>query len=90
MDARKELLREIAAFLAGEYPDINIDALDDNGALSLESCGDCAGCPFDCLSKEKGVSAELLRRFPEITSVKISPAISDELLDAARQMLRRA
>lgn len=88
MNEREKLIEEIKAFLAKEYRDISFEDIDENGKLYLESHGDCASCPFDCLSKEKGIEAALRERFCEISSVTVQPAVSEELLDLARKMLR--
>lgn len=88
MNEREILIENIKSFLAEEYRDISFNELDENGKLYLDSHGDCASCPFDCLSKEKGIESSLRESFPEIKSVSVTPTVSEELLDIAREMLR--
>ena len=59
----------------------------ENHTLYLRLLGPCADCPSAVLTVEHGVRTEVLTRFPEIQEVTVEQAVSQDLLEQAREIL---
>lgn len=77
----------IKAFLHNQYPEIIVRGISADGTLFLESLGDCAGCPPSCMAAESEMLDGITKMFPEISRLSITPAISEETIAFAKQLL---
>lgn len=59
----------------------------ENHTLYLRLLGPCADCPSAVLTVEHGVRTEVLTHFPEIQEVTVEQAVSQDLLEQAREIL---
>lgn len=88
MESNLEALQpQVALYLKEKYPDLVLDRIDPDGSLHLEALGECASCPYQCLTAERGIEEEVRAAFPDITRVSVIPAISQESIDFAKELL---
>lgn len=62
----------------------------EDGVLSVRFLGQCAGCPSAMLTIEEVVQKELTAAVPEVQSVTLIQQTSQELLDFAKQLLKKS
>ncbi len=68
----------------------NLEIVDfEDGVISVRFLGQCAGCPSAMLTIEEVVEKELVDAVPEIKSVELIQQTSQELLDFAKQLLKK-
>lgn len=68
--------------------DIRIEKLEE-GVLHVRMLGHCSGCPSAELTMENLVNTELKEAFPELKQVVLVTGVSDDLISAAKEILRR-
>lgn len=70
--------------------DVQLLSVGEDGAVTLKMCGQCAGCPGATLVTLPEMEQALRAQLAWLRSVELAAPVSDELLDAARQMLKKA
>lgn len=78
---------KIKPLLAEHNGDIELIKVSD-GVVYVKLLGACSGCPSARFTMEDLVST-VLKEIPEVKEVKMVNPISDEMLDFARQLLRK-
>lgn len=78
---------KIKPLLAEHNGDIELIKVND-GVVYVKLLGACSGCPSARFTMEDLVST-VLKEVPEVKEVKMVNPISDEMLDFARQLLRK-
>ncbi|MDR1785559.1 MAG: NifU family protein [Spirochaetaceae bacterium] len=68
--------------------DAAIESLEE-GVLRVRMIGGCVGCPSAVSEIEQLAGEEITSRFPEVRSVVVITGVSDELIEAARALLRQ-
>jgi Fe-S cluster biogenesis protein NfuA len=61
----------------------------EDGILRVKMTGGCAGCPSAVSEVEHLAGEEIKRLVPEVNSVLVVTGVSDELLEAARSILKK-
>ncbi len=61
----------------------------EHDALSLRMLGQCSGCPSANITMENIVNEALKESFPQLKEVSLVTGVSDQLMQEAREMLRR-
>jgi Fe-S cluster biogenesis protein NfuA len=61
----------------------------EKGLLKLRMLGPCTNCPSAVHENERLFEGELKRRIPEIEQVLIVTGVSDDLINAAKALLRK-
>ena len=69
----KKVLDEIRPNLQADGGDMNYLGVDDEGVVTLELQGACAGCPMSSLTISMGVERILKERVPGVT--RVVPAV---------------
>ncbi|MDS0527887.1 NifU family protein [Clostridium sp. SHJSY1] len=77
----------IKPLLAEHNGDIQLVKIT-NGVVYVKLLGACSGCPSARFTMEDLVST-VLKEIPEVKEVQLVSPISDEILDFARQLLRK-
>ncbi|MCI8514649.1 MAG: NifU family protein [Lachnospiraceae bacterium] len=85
---QKVLNERIRPALYEHGGDIRILGLED-GVLRFRLLGRCSGCPSAAVTAEELVGREIREAFPEIRSVVLDIGVSEELIGAARDVLRK-
>lgn len=81
------LKQRVLPLLQEHGGDLRLMEIGEDGTVTLELLGACAGCPSADLST-KGLIEDILREeFPEIRQVELFHPVSDELMDMARKIL---
>ena len=62
---------------------------DEEDQVRFRLLGKCSGCPAAGLTTEELIRAEVVERVPEVREVALVQETSRELLDQAREILRR-
>lgn len=78
---------KIRPLLAEHNGDIELVKVED-GVAYVKLLGACSGCPSARLTIEELV-ASVLKEIPEVKDVQQVDPISNEMLDFARQLLRK-
>lgn len=78
---------KIRPLLAEHNGDIELAKVND-GVVYVKLLGACSGCPSARFTMEELVSS-VLKEIPEVKDVKMADPISSEMLDFARQLLRK-
>ena len=91
MLARVEGLIEelIRPKLRAHRGDIEVLELGTDGILKVRLLGQCSNCPAAAITNEECIEKTLCERLPEIKSVVLVNSVSEELLDTARELLRK-
>lgn len=85
----EELMEKvIRPVLREDGGDARVISIED-GIVSVEMSGACAGCPSADLETKDMIEAVFRSELPEIRGVEISRAIDPELLDFVKQILDR-
>ena len=85
----EELMEKvIRPVLREDGGDARVISIED-GIVSVEMSGACAGCPSVDLETKDMIEAVFRSELPEIRGVEISRAIDPELLDFVKQILDR-
>lgn len=63
------VLEEIRPNLQADGGDMEYHGVDENGVVSLELTGHCAGCPMSQLTLSMGIERILKEHVPGVTSV---------------------
>lgn len=84
----KILDEKIRPLLARHQGDIEIVGFKD-GIVTVRLIGQCHGCPAASLTMEEVVKKELMEALPEVKDVVLDNSVSDELLNFAKQILRK-
>lgn len=79
--------RAVRPQLAAHGGGVEAVGLED-GVLSLRLLGACSGCPAADLSTRDFIEECLRDALPEIREIQLDHCVSEELLDAARAILR--
>lgn len=78
----------VRPLLRGHGGDMEVLSLED-GVLRFRLLGRCSGCPAADLTTEDLIRSEVVGRVPEVRQVALVQETSQELLDQAREILRR-
>ena len=78
---------KVRPYLSGHGGGVEVDSLE-GGTLRVRLLGQCAGCPSAMLTNEQLIQEEVRAAVPEVKQVAILQAVSQELLDQARAILR--
>ncbi|NOW91861.1 NifU family protein [Clostridium beijerinckii] len=78
---------KIKPLLAEHNGDIELVEVN-NGVAYVKLLGACSGCPSARFTMEELISC-VLKEIPEIKDVQLVDPISREMLDFARQLLRK-
>lgn len=78
----------VAPVLIAHGGNLEIVSFED-GVLGVRFLGQCAGCPSAALTIEEVVEKELTDAVPEIKSVELIQQTSQELIDFAKQLLKK-
>ncbi len=82
------LARRVRPMLARHGGDLRLVETGEDGSVTLELLGACAGCPSADLSM-KGLVEKILREeFPELRRVELFQPVPEDLLAQARALLR--
>ena len=88
MDA---LLFEIRNFIKNDYPNIYPAGISADGVLELEAYSSCSGkcdvCPQQCVFDDSALRAAVKARFPRVTDIRLTQAVSEETMDMAKRVL---
>lgn len=85
---QKVIEDKVAPVLLAHGGSLEVVSFED-GVLGVRFLGQCAGCPSAMLTIEEVVQKELMEAVPEIKSVELIQQTSQELLDFAKQLLRK-
>ena len=80
--------QHVRPLLRGHGGDMEVLGLED-GVLRFRLLGKSSGCPAAGLTTEELIRAEVVERVPEVREVALVQETSRELLDQAREILRR-
>lgn len=69
--------------------DAQIVRIGEDGDLTVKLRGQCAGCPSATLVTRPEMERALRPHLPWLSRVELAAPVSEELLETARQMLRR-
>lgn len=78
---------EIKAFIQKSHHDMIAVGIDEENTLHVDVYGECGSCPYNCLSEEGELAQSIVKEFPEIKRVSLTPAISEETIDFAKKLL---
>ena len=78
---------KVRPYLSGHGGGVEVEDLE-GGTLRVRLLGQCAGCPSAMLTNEQLIQEEVRAAVPEVKQVAILQAVSQELLDQARAILR--
>ena len=78
----------VAPVLIAHGGNLEVVSFED-GVLSVRFLGQCAGCPSAMLTIEEVVEKELVEAVPEVKSVELVQQTSQELIDFAKQLLKK-
>lgn len=68
----------------------NLEVLSvEDGVVRFKLLGHCAGCPAADLTNEEIIETELIQRVEGVTKAVLVQDISDEMLEQAREIMRR-
>lgn len=81
------LERNVRPILAAHGGAVRLVGIQD-GVISVELSGACAGCPSADLSTRGFIEDTLQSELPEIQRVELSSPVPDELLSFAHRVLR--
>lgn len=81
------LERNVRPILAAHGGAVRLVGIQD-GVISVELSGACAGCPSADLSTRGFIEDTLQSELPEIQRVELSSPVPDELLSFAYRVLR--
>ena len=85
----EELMEKvIRPVLREDGGDARVISIED-GIVSVEMSGACAGCPSADLETKDMIEAVLRSEVPEVKGVEISRAIDPELMDFVKQILSK-
>lgn len=87
-EIERVLDEHVRPLLRGHGGDMEVLSLED-GVLRFRLLGKCAGCPAADLTTEELIRGEVVGRAPEVRQVVLVQETSRELLDQAREILRR-
>ena len=77
MAVDKQLLEEtldiIRQSLQADGGDVELIDVDDDGVVTLEMQGDCAGCPLSSMDMSEGIERILMEHVPGVT--RVQPAV---------------
>jgi Fe-S cluster biogenesis protein NfuA len=68
--------------------DVRVVSFED-GVLKVKMQGNCNNCPSAVFDVEQLVAAEVQAAIPEVTRVALDVGVSDELLEMARELMKR-
>lgn len=78
-----EKVRPQLALHGGDIASISCE----NGVYRFRLLGQCSGCPSAYLTTESLIKEELLTAIPQLSDVVLVQAVSDSLLEQARQLM---
>lgn len=85
---RKVLREQVDPVLAEHFGGSQLTALED-GVAYVRLTGACASCPSAQETLEEVVKEFVMGGVPEVKDVRLDASVSEELLDFARQLLRK-
>ena len=88
MEVNKAFENIILPVLREDGGDARVLAIED-GIVSVEMSGACAGCPSADLETKDMIETVLRSEVPGIKGVEISRAIDPELMDFVKQILSK-
>ena len=78
---------KIRPLLAEHNGDIEVVKIE-NGIVEVKLLGACSGCPSAKSTMEELVASEL-KEIPEVKDIQMANSINSEMLDFARQLLKK-
>ncbi len=87
---QKTIEKEVYPYLhehGGSVEVVSYDKVKQN--LFLRLIGQCCNCPHSVDTVENFIKIKILKHFPNIKKIYVSSGVSDELLDVAKQILRK-
>ncbi len=87
-EIERALDEHVRPLLRGHGGDMEVLGLED-GVLRFRLLGECSGCPAADLTTEELIRSQVVERVPEVRQVALVRETSRELLDQAREILRR-
>ena len=75
------VLEEIRPNLQADGGDMEYHGVDENGVVSLELTGHCAGCPMSQLTLSMGIERILKEHVPGVTSVVAVNEVGGDMSD---------
>lgn len=82
----KVIDEDIRPILLDHYGDIEVISFED-GIFRFRLLGQCSGCPSAKFTVEDVIEGPLKEKIPEVKEVILENAVSEELLDMARNIL---
>lgn len=79
---------EIRPMLRDHYGDIEVISYED-GVFRFKLIGQCSGCPSAKFTVEDIIEGPLREKMPDLKEVILENAVSEELLDMARNILNK-
>lgn len=61
----------------------------ENQVLKIRLLGQCSGCPSATLTTEELIKKEVTDTLPEVEDVILVTGVSDELIQAAKEILKK-
>lgn len=61
----------------------------ENQVLKIRLLGQCSGCPSATLTTEELIKKEVTDALPEVEDVILVTGVSDELIQAAKEILKK-
>lgn len=88
VDSRLEAVLEarVRPVVRAHGGDVRVKSLD-GGVLVIDMVEGCAGCPSAQFYMEALVADSIAADVPEITDVRISAGVSDDLINQAKRLL---
>jgi Fe-S cluster biogenesis protein NfuA len=68
-DTVKQLIEQLRPSLQADGGDLQLVDISDEGVVSIQLQGHCAGCPYSQMTLKMGIEQALKERVPEVTEV---------------------
>ena len=89
-DKVESVLKEkVEPALAEHFGGAEITELTDDGILYIKMTGACGTCPAAKEELEGSIKDTVIQACPEIADVRLDDTVSQDMLDFAKQLLRK-
>ena len=89
-DKVESVLKEkVEPALAEHFGGAQITELTDDGILYIKMTGACGTCPAAKEELEGSIKDTVIQACPEIADVRLDDTVSQDMLDFAKQLLRK-
>ncbi len=89
-DKVESVLKEkVEPALAEHFGGAQITELTDDGILYIKMTGACGTCPAAKEELEGSIKDAVIQACPEIADVRLDDTVSQDMLDFAKQLLRK-